>query len=92
MGIGMGLGAISGPAIKPLALARVLMLKMTGDVSTWGDLVDMLLVGPSAVGVHLAVYTRRVKVITDILEGLERFMESRGYASLEEFRGLVLRR
>ncbi len=96
-----GCGALSGPAIKPIALATVFLASKampskpiigTGGVSSWKDAVEFIMAGASAVGLHSALYARGIKVLDEILEGMRRFMEREGYSKPEEFKGLALGR
>ncbi len=100
LGIKGGIGALSGPAIKPIALAKVMMVAKnnpglpiigTGGVTSWRDAIEMIMVGASAVGLHSVLYIKGVRVIKEILSGIREFMKVRGYRSLEEFRGLTLK-
>ncbi len=96
-----GLGALSGPAIKPVALAKVYLAARdnphipiigTGGISNWRDAVEMIMVGAWAIGIHSALYIHGVRVIREIINGLERYLEEHGFRSLNEIRGLVFKK
>jgi dihydroorotate dehydrogenase (NAD+) catalytic subunit len=95
----MGLGALTGPAIKPIALAKVLILSNsvevpiigTGGITSWEDAVEMIMVGASAIGIHSALYLKGIKVINEITDGIKSYMSKYGYSSIKELRGLTLR-
>lgn len=95
-----GCGALSGPAIKPIALATVFLASKavpdkpiigTGGIYSWKDAAEFIMAGATAVGLHSALYAKGIGVLDEILEGIESFMRDRGYSKLEEFRGLALR-
>lgn len=97
LGNAEGSGTITGMAIKPLGVKAVSELCRSIDVSViatggvigWEDVVEYLSVGASAVQM-LTGAMRKVKT-PDILAGLEKFIEERGFTSLEEIKGLALK-
>jgi dihydroorotate dehydrogenase (NAD+) catalytic subunit len=58
-----------------------------GGVTTGRDVVEMILVGASAVGIGSAVYYRGMEVFREVCRELEEYMARHGYADLESFRG-----
>ncbi len=95
----LGLGALTGPAIKPIALAKVLQTAIelpatpiigTGGITTWKDAIEMIMAGASAVGVHSVIYSRGLKAINEIVNGIKQFMEEKGYSSINELRGRTI--
>lgn len=93
-----GFGGLSGPAIKPIAIAKVMEIALevdvpvigTGGIMDWRDAVEMILAGASAVGVLSAYFTRGFSFIDDILNGLSKYMVEKDYKSIEDFRGKAL--
>ncbi len=92
-----GLGALSGPAIKPVALAKVYLAAKenpsipiigTGGVSVWKDLVEMILAGAWAVGIHSTIYIHGIKIIRGLLKGLTKYLVEKGYSNVNQIRGL----
>lgn len=73
-------------------LARTVKTPLSGvtGVQTWRDAVKYILLGASTVQVCAAIYARGYKVITEIVEGLELYMQEHGYTSIEDFRGRAL--
>jgi len=61
----------------------------SGGVVSWEDVVKFLLVGANVVQVCSAVVLNGYEVVRELREGLERFMDARGYARIEDFRGKV---
>jgi len=94
-----GFGGLSGPAIKPIAVAKIIEIALevdvpvigTGGVMDWRDAVEMILAGASAIGILSAYFSRGFSFIEDILNGLSKYMDARGYKSIMDFRGMALR-
>ena len=61
-----------------------------GGITTWQDAVEFLLAGASALQIGTAVSLRGWKVFREINEGIERYLESEGFSSVEEIVGLAL--
>ena len=91
-------GGYSGPGVKPVALravydlAKVLEVPVIGigGITTWQDAVEFLLAGASALQIGTAVSLRGWKVFREINEGIEAYLESEGFSSVEEIVGLAL--
>jgi len=93
-------GGLGGPAILPLSLAK--MAQMTrafperafsgiGGVSTFEHALNYFLLGCGTVQVCTAAMLDSAigpNVIKTLTRGMAEFMEKRGYASLEDFRGI----
>jgi dihydropyrimidine dehydrogenase (NAD+) subunit PreA len=95
-------GGYCGPAVKPIALNMVqqitadpesaLPLSGIGGISTWKDAVEFMLLGCGTVQVCTAVMHYGYRVVEDMAEGLENWMRTKGFATLEDFRGLSVGR
>ncbi len=93
-------GGLGGPAILPLSMAK--MAQMTkafpdrafsgiGGVSTFEHALNYFLLGCGTVQVCTAAMLDHAigpNVIKTLLAGMTEFMDQRGYASLEDFRGI----
>ena len=93
-------GGLGGPAILPLSLAK--MSQMTrafpekafsgiGGVSQFEHALNYFLLGCGTVQVCTAAMLDHAvgpNVIRTLLAGMSEFMEKKGYATLEDFRGL----
>jgi dihydropyrimidine dehydrogenase (NAD+) subunit PreA len=93
-------GGLGGPAILPLSMAK--MAQMTkafpdgefsgiGGVSTFEHALNYFLLGCGTVQVCTAAMLDSAigpNVIKALTSGMAEFMEQRGFASLEDFRGL----
>ena len=84
-------GGLSGPAIKPIALAKVLEISRSveipiigiGGISTWEDAVEFMIAGASAVQIGTANFINP-KVSTEILEGIKNYCEKKGIKKISE--------
>jgi dihydroorotate dehydrogenase (NAD+) catalytic subunit len=93
--IGSVICGLSGPAIKPVALAMVYEVAGSVDVPVIGcggiysasDAIEFLMAGASAVQVGSASY-RNPRVSLDILEGIEEFMAKEGMESVKDIIGM----
>jgi dihydroorotate dehydrogenase (NAD+) catalytic subunit len=85
---------LSGPAIKPLALALVYEVAGAvtipviglGGIASAADALEFLMAGASAVQVGSATY-RNPRAALDVLEGIERFVEKEGVKKLTDIIG-----
>jgi dihydroorotate dehydrogenase (NAD+) catalytic subunit len=90
-----GTGGVSGPAMRPIAVRCVrdicqavdVPVVAVGGVTSGRDVVEMILVGATAVGIGSAVYYRGMAVFQKVCEELQEYMERHGYGALDEFRG-----
>jgi dihydroorotate dehydrogenase (NAD+) catalytic subunit len=58
-----------------------------GGVTSGRDVVEMILVGATAVGIGSAVHFRGLEVFREVRQELEDYMARHGYTDLEAFRG-----
>lgn len=95
-----GYGWISGPALKPLAvrcvrdIARAVELPVigVGGVTRGTDVVEMLMVGASAVGVCTAAILRGPSVFGRLAVELDGWLDGHGYARAREIVGRAITR
>lgn len=91
-------GGISGPAIKPIALRCVaeiaskvqIPITAAGGVTTWRDAVEFLLVGARTVQVCTAAMRYGFGIVEDLIDGLNNFLDARGFARVEDLVGKSL--
>jgi dihydroorotate oxidase B, catalytic subunit (EC 1.3.3.1) len=94
-------GGLSGKAIKPIALRCVYELYKSkigipiigcGGVSTWIDAIEYILAGANAVQVGSALCSSRwIRIFKDINNGISRYLDSKGFKSIEELIGVAHR-
>lgn len=61
----------------------------SGGVSNWQDVVKYILAGANTVQVCTAIIMNGYEIISDLLEGLKKYMDKKGYNSVDDFRGKV---
>ncbi|MGV3636550.1 MAG: NAD-dependent dihydropyrimidine dehydrogenase subunit PreA, partial [Flavobacteriales bacterium] len=93
-------GGYCGPAVKPIALNMVkncaqhpevnLPISGIGGVENWRDAVEFILLGATTVQVCTAVMHFGFGIIREILPGIERYMDEKGFKTIEDFRGKAL--
>jgi dihydroorotate dehydrogenase/Pyruvate/2-oxoacid:ferredoxin oxidoreductase delta subunit len=94
-----GFGWMSGPALKPLALAVVAQVALNarlpvigvGGVTRGVDVVEYIMAGASAVQVCTAAIVEGPGVFRRILGELEEWMKRHGYSSILDFKGVALK-
>lgn len=95
--LAVGIGGLSGPAIKPIALRCVYEIREeldipiigSGGILDWRDAVEFFLAGASAVQLGTALLYKDLKIFQEINKGLSKYLKSRGYRSLSEIVGLT---
>ena len=95
-------GGYCGPAVKPIALNMVqqvmgdpsatLPVSGIGGIANWRDAAEFLLLGCGTVQVCTAAMHYGYRIVEDMIEGLEGWMREKGFARIEDFRGLSLPR
>jgi len=91
-------GGYSGAAVKPVALKCVAEIAKgveteisgVGGVYTWRDAVEFLAVGARNVQLCTAVMMWGYRIIEDLKEGLEFYIEGKGFASPADIVGRAL--
>jgi dihydroorotate dehydrogenase (NAD+) catalytic subunit len=95
-----GTGGLSGPGVRPIAVrcVRDICRAVEGDVPvlavggvTGGrDVVEMLLVGATAVSMGSAVYYEEIDVFQRACDEVRDYMARHGHRTLDDFRGRAL--
>ena len=90
-------GGYCGPAVKPIALHLVqqiaeagLPVSGIGGISNWQDAAEFLLLGSTSVQVCTAAMHYGYRIVEDIIDGLGAWMDEKGFATIEDFRGRSL--
>ena len=92
-------GYIPGPSLKWWGLWKVAQIKQACDIEVSGcggiwkaeDAIEYILLGCPTVQMVSSVYFKGAKLFTDMLDGLNRFMEKKNYNTIDEFKGKVLK-
>jgi dihydropyrimidine dehydrogenase (NAD+) subunit PreA len=95
-------GGYCGPAVKPIALNMLselardaefnIPISGVGGISTWRDAVEFLLLGAGNVQVCTAVMHYGYRIIEDCLDGLNNYLDDKGYKSVNDIIGLSVNR
>jgi dihydroorotate dehydrogenase (NAD+) catalytic subunit len=93
-----GTGGLSGPAIRPVAVRCVrdicqmvdVPVIATGGVTSGRDIVEMLLVGATAVSIGSAIRYRGIDVFSKACEELKAYMRQHGHQDLASLRGTAV--
>ncbi len=90
-------GGYCGPAVKPIALhllsavagdeAVHLPISGIGGVATWRDAAEFILLGAATVQVCTAVMHYGFRIVEDMIDGLENWMDEHEIATLGEICG-----
>ena len=91
-------GGYCGPAVKPIALNMVaeiardrethgLPISAIGGITTWRDAAEFIAMSAGTVQVCTAAMTYGFRIVEEMKTGLARWMDEKGYATIEDFRG-----
>ena len=91
-------GGYCGPAVKPIALKMLATISQNpvtskvpvsgiGGISTWRDAVEFMLLGASTLQVCTAVMKYGFRIIEDLCEGLNNWMDEKGFENIDAFIG-----
>ncbi len=95
-------GGYCGPAVKPIALNMVgeiardpetfgLPISGIGGIETWRDAAEYISLGCGTVQVCTAVMTYGFKIVEEMIDGMKKYMDSHGFSTIEDFRGLAVK-
>jgi dihydropyrimidine dehydrogenase (NAD+) subunit PreA len=95
-------GGYCGPAVKPIALNMVvecardpdvaLPISGIGGIETWRDAVEFMLLGATTVQVCTAVMHHGFRIVEDMIDGLNGYLDQRGIAQAADLIGKSVRR
>jgi dihydropyrimidine dehydrogenase (NAD+) subunit PreA len=93
-------GGYCGPAVKPIALHMVssvakavdIPVSGIGGIGNWRDVAEFLLLGATSVQVCTAAMHYGFPIVRDMIDGLENYLEDKGFASVTEMIGKSLSR
>src|ERR1044071_1267017 len=95
-------GGYCGPAVKPIALNMVSELARDpevavpisgiGGISTWRDAAEFLALGATNVQVCTAVMHYGYRIVEDMIDGLNNYLDEKGFASVNNIIGQSVHR
>jgi dihydroorotate dehydrogenase subfamily 1 len=91
-------GYIPGPSLKWWGLSKVAQIKQACDIEVSGcggiftanDAIEYILLGCPTIQIVSSVYFKGERVFAEILNGIEAFMDRKGYNTISDFKGKVL--
>lgn len=95
-------GGYCGPAVKPIALNMVaevynhpdfkLPISGIGGIETWQDATEFILMGASNVQVCTAVMHYGFRIVTDLIEGLNNYLDTKGIKNISGLAGVAAKK
>lgn len=90
-------GGLSGPSIHPIAVRCVhelyeklsIPLVGCGGVKDWSAAVEFLLAGARAVQIGSAVATKGLNIFSEVVLGIQRYLDTHGFKRVREIVGCV---
>ena len=67
-----------------------LPISAIGGITTWRDAAEFIALGAGTVQVCTAAMTYGFKVVEEMTTGLADYMDAKGYATIEDFRGRAI--
>jgi dihydropyrimidine dehydrogenase (NAD+) subunit PreA len=93
-------GGYCGPAVKPIALQMVqscaadaevqLPISGIGGIATWREAVEFIALGAASVQVCTAVMHYGFRIVEDMIEGLNDYLDAKGFSGVGELKGRAL--
>jgi dihydropyrimidine dehydrogenase (NAD+) subunit PreA len=90
-------GGYCGTAVKPIALNMVselardaefkIPISGIGGINTWRDAVEFILLGAGSVQVCTAVMHYGYRIVEDMIDGLNEYLDDKGFASVNDIIG-----
>jgi dihydropyrimidine dehydrogenase (NAD+) subunit PreA len=88
-------GGYCGPAVKPVALHMVsacakrvkIPISGIGGIGAWPDAAEFVALGASSLQVCTAVMHYGFRIIEDLIDGLNEYLDAKGFADLSHLRG-----
>lgn len=95
--LGNKTGGLSGPAIKPVALAKVYQFCKSdilpvigmGGISDYKDAIEFLMVGAKAIGVGTANFVQPMTA-EEVLLGIRHFLKNKDFDDINQIIGVLL--
>lgn len=94
-------GGYCGPAVKPIALNMLqecaadpqvgLPISGIGGISNWKDAAEFIALGSTSVQVCTAIMHYGFRIVEDMIDGLNDFLDKKGFTSVNELRGRAVK-
>ncbi|SFA90450.1 MULTISPECIES: NAD-dependent dihydropyrimidine dehydrogenase subunit PreA [unclassified Bacillus (in: firmicutes)] len=95
-------GGYCGPAVKPIALNMVaecarsprinVPISGIGGISNWQNAVEFMLMGATGVQICTAAMHHGFRIVEDMIDGLNNYLDEKGLASVSELVGKSVNR
>jgi len=93
-------GGYCGPAVKPIALHLLAVLGKDpkinvpisgiGGISTWQDAAEFIALGATTIQVCTAVMHYGYRIVDDLIDGLNNYLNNKGMKSVSELTGQAI--
>ena len=91
-------GGYTGPGIRPISLAATAALKQytrmqicsAGGISDYRSALEFLMLGATAIQLASAIQLNGPGVISELIQGLDRWLAEHGYTDVSQIRGSAL--
>ena len=91
-------GGYCGPAVKPIALNMVsacakrvrIPVSGIGGIATWRDAAEFIILGARSVQVCTAAMHYGFRIVEDMIDGLNGYLDTKGFAKVGELEGRAL--
>jgi dihydropyrimidine dehydrogenase (NAD+) subunit PreA len=88
-------GGYCGPAVKPIALHMVsacaqrvkIPISGIGGIATWADAAEFVALGATSLQVCTAVMHYGFRIVEDLIDGLDDYLDAKGFTDLSQLRG-----
>jgi dihydroorotate dehydrogenase (NAD+) catalytic subunit len=95
--IGFGVGGVSGPALRPVAVRCVydvyecvkIPIIGTGGITTGRDAIEMMMAGAKAIGMGSGIYYRGLDVFRKVCSEMSEWLMKNGYEKADELVGVA---
>jgi len=94
-------GGYCGPAVKPIALNMLqecaadpqvgLPISGIGGISNWKDAAEFIALGSTSVQVCTAIMHYGFRIVEDMIDGLNDYLDKKGFASVNDLRGRAVK-
>lgn len=92
-----GIGGLSGPAIKPIAVRCVYEIYERvevpiigcGGIMSWRDAVEFMLAGASAIQIGTGVALKGLSIFRAIVRGVNAYLKRKGFRRVDEIVGMA---